>query len=113
MDQETKMILGAVGGVAILLVLFALQQKGGEKAVVQQTNFEKDSRIPLTIGGILCGAVIGFLSAHHFALWGGFALIGQPYSPARSSLVPGHIMFFSVVLGAIGYAIGNSKNSKK
>ena len=56
--------------------------------------------------GIVIGCIVGYFAAHHFALWGGFALFGEPYSPACGSLVPGHVLFFATALGAIGFAIG-------
>ncbi|MBL1321844.1 MAG: hypothetical protein COA63_012405 [Methylophaga sp.] len=69
-------------------------------------------KVTLTILGILIGCVLGYFSAHHFALWGGFVLIGEPYSPARDTLVPGHVLFFAVTLGAIGLAIGYHLDKK-
>jgi hypothetical protein len=50
--------------------------------------------------------IIGFYAAHHFALWGGLALIGFPYSPARYSLVPGHVAVFSLVFTVFGMLPG-------
>jgi len=61
----------------------------------------------LTLVGIVVGGVVGYFAAHYFALWGGFALIGEPHSPARNSLVPGHVLFFATVLGAAGFIIGH------
>jgi hypothetical protein len=56
--------------------------------------------------GIAAGCVVGYFAAHHFAFFGGFALIGQPYSPARSSLVPGHMLLCGLLLGTIGLGLG-------
>lgn len=65
--------------------------------------------------GIACGCVIGYYAAHHFPFYGGFAVtFGEPFSPARSKLVPGHMLLCSVVLsllmsfacGVVGYLIG-------
>jgi hypothetical protein len=69
-------------------------------------------KVTLTILGIFAGCVVGYFAAHHFALWGGLALLGQPYSPARSTLVPGHVGFFAVVLGVIGFAAGYTLDKK-
>lgn len=69
-------------------------------------------KVGLAILGIVIGSIVGYFAAHHFALWGGFVLIGAPYSPARNSLVPGHVLFFAVVLGAIGFAIGYSLDKR-
>ena len=56
--------------------------------------------------GIGSGCVIGYFAAHHFAFFGGFALLGQPYSPARSSLVPGHMLLCGILLGLLGLGLG-------
>jgi uncharacterized protein DUF4339 len=63
-------------------------------------------RIILTVIGIIAGAIIGFFAAHHFAFFGGLALLGEPYSPARYSLVPGHILLCAGLLGLVGFVIG-------
>jgi hypothetical protein len=59
-----------------------------------------------TITGILTGCVAGYFAAHHFAFFGGFLLFGKPYSPARSSLVPGHMLLCGILLGTIGLGLG-------
>ncbi len=59
-----------------------------------------------SILGILAGAFIGVFAAHHFPFYGGIAMLGAPYSPARSSLVPGHMLLCGVVLGSVGLAAG-------
>jgi hypothetical protein len=60
--------------------------------------------------GILAALVlsgpVGYLSAHHFALYGGFVLMGKPGSPARQSLVPGHILLWALLLGGAGFLVG-------
>lgn len=121
MDDESRIILGAVGAIAVLLVLYALQPKKESKEASLQPNqspgtgasFENDKRATLTVGGGLLGGVVGFLLAHYYPLWGGMAMMmGEPFSPARSSLVPGHVVVFFLVFGGIGYAIGNNMNPK-
>ena len=59
-----------------------------------------------TILGIAAGCVIGFFAAHHFAFFGGVLLFGKPYSPARYTLVPGHMLLCGTILGAVGLGIG-------
>ena len=69
----------------------------------------------LTIVGIAIGCIVGYFSAHYFPLWGGFVMLAEPHSPARNSLVPGHVLFYASVLGATGFIVGQyltkSKNS--
>jgi hypothetical protein len=64
-----------------------------------------------TVGGVIVGCIVGFFAAHHFAFFGGFALIGEPYSPARDSLVPGHMLLCGILLGAAGFGVGWLINS--
>lgn len=64
----------------------------------------------MLVFGIIVGSFIGYYSAHHFALWGGLALYGQPYSPARQSLVPGHMLFFGAIVGCASYYIAGYLN---
>lgn len=72
-------------------------------------------KITLTVAGIVVGCIVGYFSAHYFALWGGFALFGVPHSPARNALVPGHVLFFGCALGAAGFVAGHflSKKDRK
>ena len=70
--------------------------------------------IVLTATGVVCGIILGagfgFVAAHHFPFWGGIMMIGQPYSQARWSLVPGHALAFSIVpalvFGMLGHWAG-------
>ena len=73
--------------------------------MVKKINF-----IPLIIGGV-CLGILGFLSSQYLPIWGGFAALGMPFSPARLSLAPSHIILFSLVGVAVGYAY--SKYYKK
>ena len=65
------------------------------------------------IGGVV-GGIFGSYAAHHCALFGGFNLMGVPYSPARYALVPGHVvlcgillgLFCGGMLGLIGFIVG-------
>jgi predicted Zn finger-like uncharacterized protein len=63
------------------------------------------------IVGVIIGCVVGYFAAHHFAFFGGWALMGEPYSPARNSLVPGHMLLCALLLGAggVGLAILSRK----
>jgi DNA-directed RNA polymerase subunit RPC12/RpoP len=56
--------------------------------------------------GALVGCVVGIFAAHHFAFFGGFALIGEPYSPIRWELVPGHMLLCGILLGLFGTVAG-------
>lgn len=63
--------------------------------------------VALTIAGVLLGCFVGFFAAHHFAFFGGFVLMGSPYSPARYSLVPGHMLLCGILFGIAGFGIGH------
>ena len=39
------------------------------------------------------------------AFFGGLALLGEPYSPARYSLVPGHMLLCGTLLGVLCFVI--------
>jgi len=65
-----------------------------------------DMKLTLALLGVVIGCIVGYFAAHHFALWGGWVLLCEPYSRGRDSLVPGHVLFFAVALGAIGFAVG-------
>jgi len=62
--------------------------------------------IALTLSGVLLGCVVGFYAAHHFAFYGGFVLFAEPYSPARHTLVPGHMLLCGILLGLAGFGLG-------
>ena len=68
----------------------------------------KTRSILCCIEGLILGVLIGFFAAQYFALWGGLDSLGQPYSPARMALVPGHVAFFAVVFGAAGFFVGRA-----
>lgn len=63
-------------------------------------------KLVLAILGSAAGGVFGYFAAHYFALWGGLMLLGDPHSPARDKLVPGHAFLFAVVFGVCGFVIG-------
>jgi hypothetical protein len=66
-----------------------------------------------TILGVLVGCLVGFFAAHHFAFFGGMALHGTPYSPARYALVPGHMLLCGILLGLAGFGIGWTIDQRK
>jgi hypothetical protein len=77
----------------------------------KKTTGSSITRVALfTITGILTGCVTGYFAAHHFAFFGGLLLLGAPYSPARSSLVPGHMLLCGMLLGILGLGLGVVKN---
>ena len=78
------------------------------KITVQKKITAPELALPAltTTLGIGIGCVTGYFAAHHFAFFGGFALLGQPYSPARSSLVPGHMLLCGILLGLLGLGLG-------
>ena len=90
-----------------------------ENAIKQSDTFEAGAKsvarwlitsvaIGLLFGmpGCCLGVPIGYKSAHHFALFGGFNLLGEPNSPARDSLVPGHIAIFAGFFAIFGFLVG-------
>jgi hypothetical protein len=66
---------------------------------------------PFIVAGIyglvalILGAGVGFFSAHHFPLWGGDDFGDIPYSQARFQLVPGHVVFFGSIFGALAFVL--------
>jgi DNA-directed RNA polymerase subunit RPC12/RpoP len=63
-------------------------------------------RVSCSLLGVALGCVVGNFAAHYFAFFGGFALMGEPFSPARYSLVPGHMLLCGILLGLAGFGIG-------
>ena len=60
---------------------------------------------------ISCGIFIGVLSANYFPITGGFLMqFAQPWSDARMSLIPAHVVIFGVIGAMIGLFI--RKNNK-
>jgi len=57
----------------------------------------------VAIVAIFAGCVVGYLSAHYFALYGGIWLIAPPHSEARAALVPGHMVIWSVLFSFAGF----------
>lgn len=70
-------------------------------------------RVLMTLIGIGAGCVVGFFAVHYFAFLGGVNLMGKPYSPARDSLVPGHMLLCGILLGIFGFAIGWSMTKRR
>ena len=56
--------------------------------------------------GLVIGAELGFLAAQLFPLWGGWLMMGEPYSPHRYQLVPGHVAVFAALFGVVGFGAG-------
>jgi len=71
--------------------------------------------------GIVCGCIIGYFAAHYFPFFGGLAMMGEPHSGARDSLVPGHMLLFAgllgllggIVLGLLGFVMGSAIDKEK
>jgi hypothetical protein len=70
--------------------------------------------IGTTILGVIFGCIVGFFAAHYFPFFGGLAMtLGQPFSPARYGLVPGHILLCVSLFGGFGLVVGLlNRNSK-
>jgi len=63
-------------------------------------------KIAGTVIGLIAGPVVGYYSAHYFAIYGGFLLLGVPHSPARDQLVPGHVLLWTVIMCLVGFGLG-------
>lgn len=61
--------------------------------------------------GVVLGAVLGVLASQYFPIFGGFENVGTPWSPARISLVPTHLLVLAVGGGVIGALLGRSMNA--
>ena len=76
----------------------------------RKRSWAKYEMLILGVIGVGLGVIVGYFAAHHFAFFGGFALLGEPYSPARNSLVPGHMLLCAILLGGAGVLIGFIRN---
>jgi len=62
--------------------------------------------IVLCLIGVIGGAMAGQYLAHHAPLFGGINMMGEPGSPARQSLVPGHVALLGTLGGIAGLLLG-------
>jgi len=82
---------------------------------------EKKDEKSLNIGvgrailGAIIGGLVGYLSANYFPIFGGFLItaVAEPFSEARMSLVPQHMLLFAFVFGIIGFLVGRSNGGAK
>ncbi len=58
------------------------------------------------IFGAIVGCAAGYYFAHHAPLFGGLYMLGMPYSPARDTLVPGHVLLCGILCGLLGLGAG-------
>jgi predicted RNA-binding Zn-ribbon protein involved in translation (DUF1610 family) len=82
------------------------ESEGGSHPTSTPRHVPYVSRIFDTIAGIGLGCIVGYFSAHYFAIFGGFQLLGNPHSPARDQLVPGHMLLWALLLGVAGLGLG-------
>ena len=83
--------------------------------VAVQPKLNKATAVANCIVYGLFGALIGFLLANYYPLWGNQFInaIAQPFSKARMQLVPGHIALCGIVLVVVGYFVGLRTPQKK
>jgi hypothetical protein len=80
--------------------------RAGYHAVSASQHFPHLAKVVCTSTGIGLGCIVGYFSAHYFAIFGGFLLLGEPHSPARDQLVPGHMLLWALLLGVAGLGLG-------
>lgn len=59
----------------------------------------------ISLLGLFAGGFIGLLVSQYAPIFGGIATIGQPWSPARQSLIGTHVFAFSALGAVMGYFI--------
>lgn len=76
-----------------------------------QTTFEF---FAIDLSGVhwsaVLGCFIGYISAEYFPLWGSLAGMAEPFSPARNSLVPGHMLAGALASVCIHRFFGDKKD---
>lgn len=58
------------------------------------------------VAGLACGVVIGVWLSQYHPIFGGLAVMGQPWSPARMSLIGVHVITLGVISTIAGTGIG-------
>lgn len=54
---------------------------------------------------IVVGALFGVVASQYFPMFGGIEKLGEPWSPARQSLIGEHVLALAVVGGALGFLL--------
>jgi len=73
-------------------------------------NKETNKLISVVLLGLL-GAILGYTASQFYPLWGGILALGQPFSPARQSLIPGHVVAFAFVGIALGLYVNKTNKN--
>jgi len=92
-----------------------IKKENIEKAIIKnkdnpllETNEPKEKQVNTktisVIIGLIAGGIFGYYASQYFPFWGGLiGMFGQPYSEARMSLMPGHVLVFAVAGGLCGF----------
>lgn len=96
---ELAFIASAVGG----LLPFALSFPVVRPALSRMDRaFDAKLRV---VFGLVVGAAVGVPVSQYAPIFGGFATMGQPWSPARQSLLGTHVLAFAIVGSGLGYLV--------
>ena len=61
----------------------------------------------------IIGVIAGIIAGEYFPLWGGFFMMGEPFSMARNSLARSHAFVFGIVALIGSFVYFNYINKKR
>lgn len=97
--MELAFIASAVGGLLPFALSFPVV-----RPALSRTDRAFDAKLRVVFG-LVVGAALGVPVSQYAPIFGGIGTMGQPWSPARQSLLGVHVLAFAVVGGGLGYLV--------
>lgn len=97
--MELAFIGSAVGGLLPFALSFPVV-----RPALGRTDRAFDAKLRVVFG-LIVGAALGVPVSQYAPIFGGIGTMGQPWSPARQSLLGVHVLTFAVVGGGLGYLV--------
>jgi hypothetical protein len=97
--MELAFIASAVGGLLPFAFSFPVV-----RPALSSTDQAFDAKLRVVFGLVVGGAV-GVPVSQYAPIFGGIATMGQPWSPARQSLLGVHVLAFAIIGGGGGYLV--------
>lgn len=97
--MELAFIASAVGGLLPFALSFPVV-----RPTLSRTDRAFDAKLRVVFG-LVVGAALGVPVSQYAPIFGGIATMGQPWSPARQSLLGVHVLAFALVGSGAGYLV--------